>query len=112
MRRGLIVGKFYPPHRGHKFLIDAARSQTDSLHVIVCRIPGEVPDANLRAEWLREMHPDVNVLVVVDTLDPDDSHAWAELSIWTLGFRPEVVFTSEDYGDRFAFYLGAEACPG
>ncbi|MDQ3754480.1 MAG: adenylyltransferase/cytidyltransferase family protein [Acidobacteriota bacterium] len=25
-RRGLIVGKFYPLHRGHKYLIDTART--------------------------------------------------------------------------------------
>ena len=108
MRRGLIVGKFYPPHRGHKFLIDSARARVDGLWVMVCRIPGEVPDAELRAGWLREIHSDVNVLMVDDTLDPDDSRAWAEFSVETLGFRPDVVFTSEDYGDRFAFYLGCE----
>ena len=36
-KRGLIVGKFYPPHRGHKHLIDTARAQVDDLAVIVCR---------------------------------------------------------------------------
>ena len=51
--RGLVVGKFYPPHRGHKFLIDTATRSTDKVHVIVCDKPGEDPPAVLRAAWLR-----------------------------------------------------------
>lgn len=107
-RRGLIVGKFYPPHRGHKHLIDAARSQVDELSVIVCRKPYEQPPGELRAAWLREIHPDVRVILIDDALDADDSRLWAENSIRWLGFTPDVVFTSEDYGDSFAHYLGCQ----
>ena len=105
-RRGLIVGKFYPPHRGHKFLIDSARAQVDELSVIVCRKDGEVPSGELRAAWLREIHPDVRVLLIDDTLDADDSRLWAENSIRWIGHTPDLVFTSEDYGDEFARHLG------
>src|SRR5215217_5704046 len=97
-RRGLIVGKFYPPHRGHKYLIDSARAQVEELSVIVCRKDGEVPAGELRAAWLREIHPDVRVLLIDDTLDADDSRLWAENSIRWLGHAPDLVFTSEDYG--------------
>jgi len=107
-RRGLIVGKFYPPHRGHKYLIDTARRQVDELYVIVCDKPEHDPAGELRAAWLREIHPDVRVLLIDDRLDPDDSRVWAENSIRWLGFAPDVVFSSEDYGDRFAQFLG---CP-
>jgi NadR type nicotinamide-nucleotide adenylyltransferase len=106
IRRGLIVGKFYPPHRGHKYLIDYARSQVDELWVIVCGKPEHEPSGELRAAWMREIHPDVNVLLIDDRLDADDSRLWAENSIGWLGFAPDVVFTSEDYGERFAHYLG------
>lgn len=105
-RRGLIVGKFYPPHRGHKFLIDSARAQVEELTVIVCRKGGESPDGELRARWLREIHAAVRVLVIDDTYDAQDSRVWAENSIRMLGHRPDVVFTSEDYGDEFARRLG------
>lgn len=107
-KRGLIVGKFYPPHRGHKYLIDTGRAQVDQLSVIVCQKPHEQPPGNLRAAWLREIHPDVNVLLIDDVYDEQDSRIWAENSIRWLGFAPDVVFTSEDYGDRFAHYLGCE----
>lgn len=106
VRRGLIVGKFYPPHRGHKFLIDSARAQVDELSVIICHKRGEVPPGHLRAEWLREIHPDVRVLLIDDTYDEQDSRVWAENSIRWLGHRPDVAFTSEDYGDEFARHLG------
>ena len=104
--RGLVVGKFYPPHRGHKYLIDAAAAAVDHVSVIVCRKPGEEPPGELRAAWLREIHPEATVHLVDDTLGDDDSRAWAEFSIELLGFRPDAVFTSEDYGDPFAHYLG------
>ncbi len=105
-RRGLIVGKFYPPHRGHKYLIETARGQVDELTVIVCGKSAEVPAGELRAAWLREIHPDVRVLLIDDTLDPHDSQLWAEHSVRWLGHTPDVVFTSEDYGAQFARCLG------
>lgn len=107
-RRGLIVGKFYPPHRGHRYLIESALAQVDELHVIICERPCEEPSGSLRASWLREIHPDVRVLLIEDRLDPDDSRAWAEHSIRWLGFVPDVAFTSEDYGERFAHFMGCE----
>ncbi|HVF66279.1 MAG TPA: AAA family ATPase [Pyrinomonadaceae bacterium] len=105
-RRGLVVGKFYPPHRGHKLLIDSARARVDELTVIVCRRDGEVPPGELRAAWLSEIHPDVRVLLVDDTYDVQDSRVWAENSVRLLGHAPDLVFTSEDYGDEFARHLG------
>jgi HTH-type transcriptional regulator, transcriptional repressor of NAD biosynthesis genes len=107
-KRGLIVGKFYPPHRGHKFLIDFAASQVDQLTVIICQKPDEQPPGELRAGWLREIHPTVNVILIDDIYDEQDSKVWAENSIRWLGFVPDVVFTSEDYGEPFAKFLGCE----
>ena len=105
-RRGLIVGKFYPPHRGHRHLVDTARAQVDELFVVCCGREGEVPEGRLRAGWLREIHPDARVLYLDDTYDAQDSRVWAENSVRLLGRAPDVVFTSEDYGDEFARHLG------
>jgi NadR type nicotinamide-nucleotide adenylyltransferase len=107
-KRGLIVGKFYPPHRGHKYLIETGCAQVDELHVIVCQKPHEQPPGSLRAAWLREIHPAVKVLLIDDVYDEQDSRVWAENARRWLGFTPDVVFTSEDYGDRFAHYLGCQ----
>ena len=104
--RGLVVGKFYPPHRGHKLLIDAATAAADEVHVIVCERPGEDPPAALRAAWVREIHPTAHVRTLEDRYDPDDSALWAAVCRGLLGFTPDVVCTSEDYGERFAACLG------
>src|SRR6185436_19350915 len=102
MARGLVIGKFYPPHRGHKFLIDSATGYVDELFVIICQRVGEQPGGELRADWLREINPDVRVVLVNDEgFDPDDSVLWARLTQQWLGFIPDMVFTSEDYGDAF-----------
>lgn len=108
MTRGLIVGKFYPPHRGHKHLIDSATAQVDELHVIVCKKPLEDPCGELREAWLREIHPSVRVMLIDDRYDENDSRVWAENCKRWLGFVPDYVFTSEDYGEPFAKYLGCE----
>ena len=38
-RHGLVIGKFYPPHNGHEYLIRCAASQCDQVSVVVygCR---------------------------------------------------------------------------
>ena len=106
--RGLVVGKFYPPHRGHKLLIDTATAAVDDVHVIVCEKPGEDPPAALRAAWLREIHPAATVWRIDDRYDADDSAVWASVCRQLLGFTPDVVFTSEAYGDRFAACFGCK----
>jgi NadR type nicotinamide-nucleotide adenylyltransferase len=107
-KRGVVIGKFYPPHKGHHYLINTARANAEQVTVIVCRRPEEQPSADLRASWLREVHPDVEVIVVDDIHPADDSRAWAEYTIQILGYQPDVVFTSEDYGDAYACYLGCK----
>lgn len=111
VRRGLVIGKFYPPHRGHKFLIDTARAQVDHLTVLVCDRSDQTIPAARRAAWLREIHPDVEVRVIPDIVADDDSAGWAAYTIRLLGFAPDSVFTSEDYGDAYAHFLGCRHVP-
>lgn len=105
MTLGFVVGKFYPPHRGHRHLIDTARRGCDRLivmlpHHVSQKIPGE-----LRKAWLEEIHPDCEIHLVPDELD-DDSEQWARFTMEYLGRAPDVVFSSEDYGPRFAGFMG------
>ena len=105
MTLGFVVGKFYPPHRGHKHLIDTARRQCDRLIVLLPhhasqKIPGE-----LRKAWLEEIHPDCEVHLVPDELE-NDSQQWATFTLAHLGRAPDVVFSSEDYGPGFAACMG------
>lgn len=107
-KTGLVVGKFYPPHHGHKYLIDTAIEQSQQVTVIVCYKPTEFIPGFLRAEWIKKIHPSVEVkLLLDDQLDDDDSEGWAKFTIDYLGFVPEAVFTSEDYGDPYAKFMGS-----
>lgn len=107
MIRGLVIGKFYPPHRGHKFLIDTAAAHVDRLDVIVCGRPKENPSSGVRAKWLKEIHPEAHVIRVKDPGHDDNSKFWAEYTREILGTSPDVVFTSERYGNDYARFLGA-----
>ena len=111
MKKGIVIGKFYPPHKGHKHLIDFAMRNSDSLVVVVCwRSDQKIPGA-LRAAWIREIHPGAEVIVVDDIMKDDDSRAWADYTRKFLGYTPDVVFTSEDYGDLYAEFLGCRHIP-
>jgi HTH-type transcriptional repressor of NAD biosynthesis genes len=106
-KRGVVIGKFYPPHRGHKYLIDTARSQCEELGVIVCWKKGQEISGVERARWIQQIHPDVRVMLLDDDrLSDDDSEGWAKNTLAVLGYVPDAVFTSEAYGDPYASFMG------
>lgn len=111
---GLVVGKFAPFHMGHAYLINTALKHCD--HVTVCVVDSPVagvPPATVRASWINEHYVDrrgerPRVLVMEDIRNDDNSEYWAEYTKFFLGFTPDAVFTSEDYGDPWAKALGCE----
>lgn len=103
---GVVIGKFYPPHRGHKLLIDTAAAATRHLTIIVCAKPTDAIPGKLRGQWLRELHPKATVLVIDDRYDENDTKVWARNTIGWLGGAPDVVFTSEAYGEPYALAMG------
>jgi HTH-type transcriptional regulator, transcriptional repressor of NAD biosynthesis genes len=108
MKKGLVIGKFYPPHAGHSYLIETGLSESDQLTVLVCDSPKYNIDAETRANWLKKIHPAAEVKVIEDIGKDDDSETWAEHTINFLGFKPDVVFTSEDYGSDYAKYMNCQ----
>jgi HTH-type transcriptional repressor of NAD biosynthesis genes len=98
-------------------MIAAAAAKVDDLVVMVNTRDGEPVPGELRAEWLAELHPDVAVVEVRHDLrtDFDDQELWAEWMAlfrahWPLdGDGPDVVFSSEAYGDEIARRFGARA---
>jgi HTH-type transcriptional repressor of NAD biosynthesis genes len=103
---GFTVGKFYPPHRGHKHLIDSARRQVDHMVVMVAHHPSQVIPGELRKAWLEQIHPDCDIRLVPDELE-NDSRKWADFTLGYLGRAPDIVFSSEDYGGEFARCMGS-----
>ncbi|KAI9777512.1 MAG: hypothetical protein M1839_008806 [Geoglossum umbratile] len=107
--RGFVIGKFWPPHKGHMFLLDYATERCRVLSIIVGerRDREERPSGRQRRDWLAAQYPTAVVMLVEDKYDQDDSRLWAGLCRQWLGFVPDVVFTSEAYGDAFCRYLGS-----
>jgi HTH-type transcriptional regulator, transcriptional repressor of NAD biosynthesis genes len=105
---GLVIGKFLPPHRGHKLLIQTAIEQSEQVVVIVCAKPTDPIPGELRGKWLAEIHPSARVMVIDDRYDENDSRVWADNTLRWLGRVPDAVFTSEDYGDRYAELMGSK----
>lgn len=104
---GVTIGKFLPPHRGHRFLIESALAQVEHLTIIICEKPDDPIPGELRQGWLREMFPTARVLLVDDFYQDDaDSVLWARLTIEWLGFTPDAAFTSEHYGETWAQAMG------
>jgi cytidyltransferase-like protein len=106
-KTGVVIGKFYPPHKGHHFLIDTALSQCEMVFVFICWKPSQTVPIQIRTACMREMHPQTHILEVEDILADDDTSGWAAYTIRRLGFQPEAVFSSEDYGDAYAQAMGA-----
>lgn len=116
MTVGLAIGKFWPPHAGHHFLINELARRCTRVFVVVCEAVGQVPSGRSRATWLQAVHPPHEVVVVEDFCSwhhPREceiacSARWAE-RISDLGVgKIDLVASSESYGSRFAELLGAQ----
>ncbi|MDB5187104.1 MAG: uncharacterized protein JWM07_576 [Candidatus Saccharibacteria bacterium] len=105
--KGLVIGKFYPPHLGHSYLIDYALTRCDTVDVLVCDSPKYIIPAEQRREWLQAIHPKANVMIIPDLDDDDNSQAWAKHTIAFLGYAPDAVFSSENYGITYAALMNA-----
>ncbi|TPW70725.1 AAA family ATPase [Schumannella sp. 10F1B-5-1] len=118
---GLVIGKFYPPHLGHLDLIERAAGEVDELAVLVlASVIESIPLAD-RVAWLRDATsalPGVRVIGLPDdgAVDYDSEAAWVAESarmaaaVAAHGIpQPDVVFTSEGYGEELARRLGARA---
>jgi HTH-type transcriptional regulator, transcriptional repressor of NAD biosynthesis genes len=112
-KTGMILGKFLPPHRGHIHLIEHALSRVERLTIVVGTLSHESIDGRLRFTWMRELFPTARVVHLAQELPQDPTEHPDFWGLWTRALRgvlpeaPELVFSSEDYGDKLAECLGA-----
>lgn len=118
----LVIGKFYPPHAGHRHLIEKAAAGADHVYVLVQGSRFETLTAAQRADWLREEFDGANVTIVPVRDDCPEDYASDE--IWTAQLENmrwalkaqgveniDAVYTSESYGERLAQAFGAVHVP-
>ncbi len=104
MKRGFILGKFMPLHRGHLLAFDVACSLVDELTILVCSRDCEPINGKLRLEWVRQsVKSSTRVLHLDRDIPQEPSENTNFWSIWrdTINeFHPEpidVVFGSDEY---------------
>lgn len=117
-QHGLVIGKFYPPHAGHHFLIRSAAESCARVTVVVMGADVESIPLDARVEWVRQAHSGrsgVAVVGVRDNLpvDYESEVAWrghvalmreaiARGPHGLAGIAVDAVFTSEGYGEELA----------
>lgn len=115
--RGMLLGSFLPPHRGHLFLAEFAHTQCDDLVVVLCSRPEESISGALRKEWLRELMPWATVVhlegpgaasLLGDAPWSDEARVALERA---LPFMPELLFGSDASDAKLAEKVGARFVP-
>jgi len=116
---GLVVGKFYPPHRGHRYLIEQAAALCTRVTVLVMAARSETLPPGDRVAWLQASCADLQGVTVAGVrcdvpVDFSDEAIWAaQVAVMRAALegngRPRVdaVVSSEPYGDELAARFGA-----
>lgn len=112
---GLIIGKFYPLHSGHVYLIEQALKQAKKITILVCSLSRESIPGYLRYNWLKEKFPKAHIIHIVESPESPETHdegpdafwkVWTDIIKQNTPSELDVVFTSEEYGDEISKRFG------
>lgn len=125
-QHALVIGKFYPPHIGHEYLIRTAATHSHAVTVLVLGASAESIPIARRVGWLQSAlqgTPQVRIVGALDDVPVDyhDDAIWqAHVAIMKAALAGQVqagdatappvdvVFSSEAYGARLATYFSAQ----
>lgn len=113
---GLILGKVAPMHKGHQYLLDTALEIVDELIFVVYDCPDRIHiPTNVRANWIRKLYPNVNV---IEGWDAPNEHNDNDLNVQRKqelfiskllkGKKVTHFISSESYGEHMSRHLNAE----
>lgn len=124
MKKGIVIGKFNPPHVGHQHLIQTAESQVDELIIFLCVKDTQALDRFTRRHWIQNFTRRgtktgrASKVIVLDDDLPEENRPWADrvtdvlengtADHYACGTDIDLVFTSEEWGDEWAEMLGAK----
>lgn len=119
-RHGLMIGKFYPPHRGHHTAIRAAAAQCRRFTVLVMASAVETIPLADRIAWLRAEHDGEAGVRIIGVpcdapLDVTSPSVWAaQIAVMRAALRcagepseVDALFSGEPYGAELARWLDA-----
>jgi len=116
MKRGLVIGKFMPIHKGHIALINFAAAHCDELIVSMSFTSEDKIDPVLRFQWIKQIfkdQPNIKPAIIADDFDDETLPLSERTNIWAIRMREvypkiDILFSSEFYGPPFAHNLQAE----
>jgi len=114
---GVVIGRFMPPHNGHRFLIDFACAYAQEVTVFVCSLSHEPIPGVLRYQWMKELFPQAQIVHITEEIpqahrdNPESPRIWAKALLPHLSSKPDFLFASEDYGWSLAEAFGATFVP-
>lgn len=112
--QGVVAGKFMPFHNGHRDLLLHALKQAEFISVLLVVKDDDPIDPTSRALSIYEEMRGMNIRIfIVDDIYTDDDTAeshilWARYTKEILGFTPQVVVASEEYGKGWAAAMGCD----
>lgn len=129
MRVGCVIGKFYPFHNGHAFMIREAAKHVDKLYILACFTDGETIPIGVREQWLHgfvnESREELvalnckNIVVdkVIDQLPSSSDGRTSDFKVsevWAKYLKnrfPDIThfIGSEPYIEMMASAIGADA---
>ena len=83
----------------------------------MCSLPNEPIPGELRFIWMQDLFPHATIIHIHEVNPAANRNQagaykiWAQAVLSRLGFAPDFVFASEDYGWNFAAELGARFVP-
>ena len=118
-KKGFLLGKFYPFHAGHSYLIEEAAKRCEHLTVFVCCLNEDKEpyiSGQKRYESIYEYfkwHKNIKVILHEDDAPqyPEDHprfwNIWLKIVLTYVDpTKLDVVFSSEEYGNIFSEKLG------
>lgn len=102
-KHGLVIGKFMPFHKGHEYLVRFANYNCEQLTVIVDCFKGQQLSPAIRAKWIKEQFPNVNVISLEKEMPQDPIETPDFWNIWVTELKKHVpnvdlLCASMEYG--------------